>query len=75
MTPSAHSGHLGRLVPWKAVRCVLCSVACLVARVDWWEGYAVERDALLRLLREAPVRNLISFVGEGAPELALGYED
>jgi alkaline phosphatase D len=32
--------------------------------MDKWAGYVVERDALLRLLHEAPVRNPISIVGD-----------
>ncbi|MGH7573799.1 MAG: alkaline phosphatase D family protein [Longimicrobiales bacterium] len=32
--------------------------------MDKWAGYTVERDALLRFLHEAPVRNPISIVGD-----------
>ena len=32
--------------------------------MDKWAGYTVERDALLRLLHERPVRNPISIVGD-----------
>ncbi|HEX6924266.1 MAG TPA: alkaline phosphatase D family protein [Longimicrobiaceae bacterium] len=32
--------------------------------MDKWAGYAAERDRLLRLLHDAPVRNAISIVGD-----------
>lgn len=38
--------------------------AGLEQSMDKWAGYVAERDALLRLLHEAPVRNPISIVGD-----------